>query len=580
MPRKIDATTKRWIKNESDRIAASAGCVMNLSRGKFVCDWIEEYCHLYEGVKPTADGTLPKFVLMKWQREFLMRVFGWQQYSKDHKKFIRRFRKVGLWVPKKNGKSPLLAAVGLYMLMAEGIHGQKCFSVARDKEQAMIQQRHAIAMIGASPYFSDKSSQSFCEINKTTGRISNLFWQSFYAVISGENIEGQQGLNAGFIGVDETAVVDGRTMAVLEYAGAHSVEPIQMEVSTAGNNPDGYGRRQFNYGRQVVIGAQKDIQFLHVEYSVDEGITESDFQNDFKNQISKCNPSMGTTVYFGELKTSFERAQGSLSLLNDYMMYRANRWQASMSPWLNIAFWQQCVASELYKPRFLVRRPKRDAYAALDLSKVNDMAAFSLSIPLEGGRILTITLLWIPERYARLNNHLAPFLKWAEDGYIELTPGDTMDYTIVRRGIKKLCKHFNVLQCAYDPMYAEQTMQDLTEGVWNSETGELIEDGIGWERVEFPQNMPTYAKPTADFEGLVLDKLLIHGDNPCLNWQAGHVEVYKDTFGNKRPIKPKSAKGDEQHYKKIDGIVTLCMSTALALKAEKNPYENQGLTFA
>lgn len=570
MPKRIDAITRKWIKNKADELAVKQGCFMNLKRGQFICDWIEAYCHLYEGVKLESDGNLPRIKLIDWQRnDLLMPLFGWQRHSEDHDREIRRFRKAGVFLPKKSGKSPTLAAIGLYMLIAEGIQGAKCFSVAKDGKQAMIQQMHAIQMVKASPFMADPDGVDFCELNKSTGRIAHLRSNSSYSVISAENIDGQQGLNSVFIGVDETAVVDRRTMAVLEYAGAHAVEPLQLEVSTAGNNPDGYGKQQFDYGRAVNRGANPDIEFFHLEFSVDDNISEKEFEDDFENQITKCNPSIGVTVYMGELKASFERSKGSLQRRADFMMYRGNRWQASTNPWLNIASWQQCVAPEMYKPRALARKSrgvKHDAYGAIDLSQVYDFCSFTLAIPHDDGRIQTLTLLWLSKRYAEMNNHLAPFMDWGKNGFIELVDADIIDHEVVARDVRKLCSHFNVIHITGDQMFAQTCMQMIVNGV-HDDNGECLSEGVGCEYYWFKQTNDSYAKPTDDFEGMVLTQQLIHENNPCINWQAGHCEVHADTFGKKRPVKPKGNKGDEIHHKKIDCICTLVMSTNLAKMA-------------
>ncbi len=585
MPKKKpDAITKKWTLNKADELAVARGCFMDESKGKFVINWIEEYCHLYEDVQRDENGMLPKMKLMKWQKEFIMRAFGWQKWSKDHKQNIRRFRKLSLWVPKKNGKSPLLAAIGLYMLLAENINGQKCYSVARDKEQAMIQQRHAIAMVGASPLMDmetlkalgNTNCPSLCEINKTTGRISNPHSQSFYTVLAGSEAEHLQGLNAGFIGCDETAVVDSRTMAALEYASAKRMEPIQMEVSTAGNNNEGYGKRQFDYGRAVNLDAQHDDQFLHVEYSVDDNITEAEFAADFKNQISKCNPSLGTTVYLGELTTSFERAQGSLSKLADFLMYRANRWQNSVNPWLPVADWQICAKPDMLTARALCNheknsrwpRKKQLALGALDMAKVHDMCAFGLALPIDDAHIKLLVWMWLAKKYADANSFLLPnggFTKWGQDGHLKLVDADKIDHELVARDVRKICRPFNVEHITADQMYAETAMQLIIQGVHDN-NGVCVSEGVGCDYSWFPQTNASYAKPTDDFEGYVRNHVLIHGNNPCLNWQASHCEVATDSFDNKRPVKPRGKKGEDIQHKKIDGIIVSVMACALATR--------------
>ena len=92
----MNATTRAWIRNASDEKAAANGCVFDLKRGEQVCNWIEQFLWLYE-------GTRQRMVLGDWQREATMRMFGWVRKSDRLKRWIRRFTRASIWIPKKNG---------------------------------------------------------------------------------------------------------------------------------------------------------------------------------------------------------------------------------------------------------------------------------------------------------------------------------------------------------------------------------------------------------------------------------------------------------------------------------------------
>ena len=580
MPKKIDATTRKMIRNKADEAAARNGCRVDLSRGQFVIDWLQEYAFLYEGERAGKP-----MELMKWQKnDLIMPLFSWVKFSKDFDREVRRFRKAGIWIPKKNGKSPTLAGLNLYMLCGDGEEGQKCFSVALDGKQAMIQQEHIVQMVLASEPLREE-----CEINKTTKTVLYRKTNSTSRVVSGDNIQGQEGLN-GSVFVDETHIVDARLMSVLKYAGASRAQPLQIEVSTAGNNPDGYGKKQFDKGRRVNAGLENDESFFHLEWSLDSKVSEDDLEKNIKKHIKSCNPSLGVTVFESELLNEFNSAKGSLSTLADYKMYRLNQWQSAQNPWLDMAAWQASVKPEFYTARSLcnhsrhVRSPrlKLDAWGALDLSRVKDMSAFALAIPQKGRysedvSIQFIVRLWMSERYAKAHAHLADFMDWEKNGLLRFTPGGTVDHGIVVSDIRKLCRHFNVLGITADQMYAERPMQEIVEGTF-SEAGEEIDSGIGCERFWFAQTTAGYAKATEDFEAYLLDGKFIFPPNDCLSWQAGHVEVQEDAHGNKRPVKPKSKKGEELHYKKVDAVIACVMASSLAIAGQTaNAYEKNGV---
>src|SRR5262245_52688193 len=147
-----DDQTNAWIRNPSDEAAAAAGCRFDEERGQFAVDWIERYCKLYEG-----DWAGQPLKLMPWARDVVMRLFGWVRWSNNWKRWVRRFRAASIWVAKKNGKSPLLAALALYLLCGDGEQGQKVFFGAKDGRQARsIAGEHSVQMLSQSSELMDE----------------------------------------------------------------------------------------------------------------------------------------------------------------------------------------------------------------------------------------------------------------------------------------------------------------------------------------------------------------------------------------------------------------------------------------
>jgi len=548
----IDHTTRDWIRNESDQRAARAGCRVDLSRaaneyGTGILDFIEGHLRLYEG---EFAGEL--VALMDWQRDFLTRLFCWVRWSDHWGREVRRFRKASLWVPKKNGKSPLAAMVGLYLLCADGEKGQKVFSAAKDGQQAAIMHAHALAMVEQS-----EALGKVCKINKSTGKITHLPSRSTYTILAGDNIKGQEGINGSII-IDETHVVDKRLAKVIEYAGASRSEPMQLEVSTAGDNPDGYGKRQFDYGQDVEAGKIVDEAFLFQYHGAAQDANDDDCR---EPEVWKAaNPSWGTTINGEEFAGVCERAGRTVDDFATFKKYRLNIWQQSTNPWLKAGDWSACR-------REFCEADLAGAVASsgLDLSKTQDMTSFSLVFRNDDGKAFRVLpYFWMPEETAREKNHLASFLQWASDGHLILIPGRTINQNRVFDDIAEIVDPFRTAAVAYDKLYAEEITA-------------RIEAELGIERVEFSQSMMNLAGPTDTFEALVLDGRLHHNGHPVLGWQAGHVNVKSDNNANKRPIKPK-----KNDHRKIDGIIATIMGLALAEAGDegRSVYEDRGvLTF-
>ncbi len=96
-----------------------------------VCHFIELLPHT-KGVWATQPGQARRIHLEPWQVFILVVVFGWLHKDSG----LRRFRKVYVCVPRKNGKSIIAAGIGLYMLAGDGEHGAEVFSGATTEKQA------------------------------------------------------------------------------------------------------------------------------------------------------------------------------------------------------------------------------------------------------------------------------------------------------------------------------------------------------------------------------------------------------------------------------------------------------------
>lgn len=540
---KVDKTTKRWIRNASDELAVANGCRFDEKRAMHFIESGPQHLRLYEG-----DCAGQPLVAHDWQFEIGMRLFGWVKRSDFWKREVRRFRRASIWVPKKNKKSPTIAWIGIYLWALDGEQGQKVFSAAKDGKQAEIIHMHAKMMVETSPTLSRQA-----KINKTTGRITHLPTNSFYDLLAGDNIEGKEGIN-GSVMIDETHVVDERLARRIKYAGISRSEPLQVEVSTAGNNPEGYGRKQYDLGKKIESGEVVNEQLFFAAYEAPQNATDEQCSD--PEIWKQANPAWGHTVNEEEFRAEFEAARHTLSDWNDFKLYRLNIWQTSESPWLRIDDWRACFEG------FSAESLKgRKCWAALDLSKTKDTTSLVLAFPDADEVVRILPFFWLPE--ATLRDRTAPrsYIDWNGEGFLETTPGDTLDYKFVKRRIEELKKIFRIQELVYDPTYADYFAQE-------------IENELGIERVEFRQTMQNFADPTSEFERRVIDGKIRHNDHPVMTWQIGNVAVKSDENGYRRPVKPKP-----NDRRKIDGPVAAIMALGRVMVGghKASVYEERGV---
>lgn len=548
---KADRLTKKWIRNASDELAVANGCRFDLERAEHAVAWIQDTCVLYEG--ELAGEPL---MLEDWQLDATMRLFGWVRPSKKWRRDVRRFRQASIWIPKKNGKSPTLAAWGLYLLAGDGEPGQKVYLAAKDGAQARtIGGKHAVEMVKRSPLLREPT----CHINGTTFQITHLPTSSTMAPISSGNERHQnakEGLN-GSVLIDETHVVDREFVSIISRAGISRSEPLQIEVSTAGNNPEGYGKSRFDLAMAVIEGRQQVDNLLAIVYAAPQDVTPEQIAKNPLKYGKLANPAWERLIDPEEYLADYEQSKSSIPEMLKFMMYRLNVWQASASPWLKPGDWSACC--ERYTQDDLLGSV---AYGGLDLAWVNDFASLVLLFPQENGEYRSLVWFWLPEETARERSHLASYLDWANAGHIRLLPGKTLDKAAIVADLIDIFRLFQVRSFAYDPYKAEDVRIE-------------IENATGSQAFSFGQTIKNFATPTAAFERLVIDRKFKHNGHPVMAWQANHTQVYRDPNGGMRPTRK-----DKDDHLTIDSIIAVVQATAMAQSQEHegaSVYETRGV---
>lgn len=534
---KIDATTKRWIRNASDEAAAANGCRFDEERGQFVIDFAAKYLRLYEG-----DCAGEPLIAHDWQIEATMRLFSWIRWSERWNRWVRRFTKASIWVPKKNKKSPTLAWWGLYLTCADGEQGGKTFFFAKDGSQAReIAAKHAIEMVLASPELLD-----ICTINRVESQITHESTRSTLKPQSSADAKTQkskEGINGNCL-VDETHVVDRACIARISRAGISRSEPLHIEVSTAGDDPQSYGKYQWDYGRQVESGTRTDERFFFLAYAAPQDLTDEDLAKDPVKYGKMANPAWGHTIDEAEYLDDYHRSSASLSDLADFKKYRLNVWQSASNPAIREQDWAACRHAFVEK-----NLEGRRCFSALDLGLKHDSTALVHLFPWETAEDYQIYRLlvrfWLPRETAHAERKDVAWLDWGASGHIKITDGNTTDFALVKRTILEDAKKFHIVQLGYDERFAHSLCQEL-------------QDDHGLNVCPYPQTPAAYNEPCLLFETNVLEHRILHQGNPCMHWQTS-VLTFKDRSGLKMPAKPES-----NRIARIDGPAAAIMALALA----------------
>ena len=317
---------KHWIRNPSDTLAIEQGCFFDESAGRFVCDFIEAFCRQSKG---RWAGKALK--LLEWQRDLLMRLFGWK--GSDGK---RRFRRAYVEVAKKNGKSTLIAALNLYLLLADGEGAPEIYLNACDRSQARIIFDESKRMVEASPDLRKRI--------KAVNHKARLVCASNNGVILANSADApnKDGLNPSATIFDELHRQPNRLLwDVFEYAGAAREQPLILSITTAGEDDSGVWHEQREYSEKVTAGEIPDITHLGIVY---RALATDDI--DDPETWKKANPSLGETIRFEDFKRELEEAKEVPIKLNNFKRLRLNIITRDEAKYFDMTHWDACEAKE------------------------------------------------------------------------------------------------------------------------------------------------------------------------------------------------------------------------------------------
>lgn len=518
-----DAANHRWVRSAADQSAWDAGCRFNERLALHAAEFFPKFLRHSKG-----QWAGQAFELLPWQRDdLIMPLFGWVRPDGT-----RRYRRAFIEIPKKNGKSTLASGIGLYMLCADGEPGAEVYSAAADKDQASIVHGEAIRMAEASGELS-----ACLKINRSTRNILYESTNSWYRALSNEP-GSKEGLNIHACIIDELHIWKGRDLwDTLRYGYRSRRQPLQFVITTAGDDDQSICYGELERIRQIANGTIRDDAYFALVYEAtpaDDWLDESVW--------AAVNPSLGQTFTVESLREDANAAKGRASEEAVFKRYSLNIWQRATNPWLLMDNWIQNQ-----RDFSLSDMEGCDCFGGLDLSRTRDMTAFALVFPWEenGRRVFRQSVkFWLPEAAVEIYKGKIPIDDWVAAGWLTIMDDS---YAQVESAIVEASNQFNLVELAFDKMYA----RDLVEKLWQ-------EHAI--TPTEFPQTIMQLAGPTAEYERLLIHDALHHDANPILAWQAGHVQVKVDASGNKRPIKPPN-----EDYRKIDGIISGVMALGRAM---------------
>lgn len=515
---------RKWYKHLSNKVInPTDGYHYEAKRGNHIIEFVENYCRHSKG---KMGGQLVRLEL--WEKAWLAATFGFVDDDG-----IRQYNLSVLIIGKKNGKSLLASAIGLYMLIGDGEPGPEVYAVATKRDQAKIIWQEAKRMVRKSetllkrikPLLNELSSEDYnCGVFKPLASDSDTL----------------DGLNVHCCLMDELHQwKNGRQLYDIMADGTIGRnQPLILVTTTAGKIREDIYDEIYDDAVRTTNGLFDDVGYkdehsLYIIYELDK---REEWEN--PNCWEKANPGLGTIKNRNALASKVKKAQANPSLVRNLVCKEFNIAETSTESWLNF--------DELNNETKFDVKKLHPTYGigGADLSSTTDLTAAKMlfRIP-DSENIYVMSMYWIPADLVekKVTEDKIPYDKWIEQGFMRTCPGNKIDASVVTAWYQELQDEYDIYlwKEGYDAWSAQMWVNQMIDAF-----GPTVMEAVH-------QGKKTLSAPMKALKADLVKKKIIYNNNPIDKWCLANTAIDEDRNGNIQPIKTSKS------TRRIDGTAAL-----------------------
>ena len=531
----VSSKVRRVYKKLASRINNPSGqFIFDNTKANHAVDFIETFCKHSKGKwagKP--------FIMELWQKALIAATFGFVDKDTGY----RQYTEVLLIVARKNGKSTLAAAVGLYLMVMDGEAGAEIYSAATKKDQAKIIWLEAKRMV-------KKSSALSRRIKTLVGEMVCERYDAIFKPL-GSDSDTLDGLNVHGGLIDELhAIKDKNIYDVIVDGTSAREQPLIFITTTAGTVRENIYDEKYDYASKVIeeVEGFEDDRLLAVIYELDSRDEWTD-----PAKWKKANPALGTAKNITALATKVNRAKQDSGQVKNLLTKDFNIRETSKAAWLSF---EDLNNEKMFNVVDL--KPKYGIGGA-DLSKTTDLTAAKVIFMIPNDpNVYVLQMYWLPEELLeeRVKEDKIPYDIWLQKGYLRVTPENTVHPKYVTQWFVEVQEQYGIYlpYIGYDGWSAKYWVEEMA--------------GYFGKQAMIPviQGKKTLSAPMYQLEADLKSKKVIYNNNPIDKWCLSNTVIDKDRNGNIQPIKGITRQ-------RIDGTAAL-LNAYVILQDKLTDYQN------
>lgn len=518
--------------------------LMNDTRYEFRPDKCERVLSFISKLKHYQGKCAGKpFVLEEWQKWIIYSIFGF--YYRDSNE--RLVKKALITVGRKNGKSMQIAAMALYMLIADGEPAAQVLNIANNTKQAHLlfeMQQKLVKCLDPKHKYT-KTLRDSIQVPKT----------SSYSQVLSSDSSGHDGSSPSTYILDEVhEMKDSKLWDVMISGTGFRVSPLGICISTSGFLLNGFLHNYRDVCIDILEHRKEDDEQFAAIYELDD---EDDWKDE-KNWV-KANPNLDVTVTRKYLEGQIRSAINDSALEVSVKTKNFNMWVSSKEIWIS-----DDKIRKVMSPVNLDDYKDEDCFMGVDLSAVSDLTSTTIMFPpnpdreINPDKFVFKTIIYLPESELTENVNSYLYMIWKRENYLKVTSGNVVDYDYILKDQININDKNYVVNVAYDKWNATQWAINATEE--------------GLPLTPYSQALGNFNGPTKTLERLIRTGMVVIDNNPIVRWAFSNVTLKLDQHENAKPTKANNEKS-----KKIDPVISMIQSLGGYLE---NPRYSDGQVLA
>lgn len=437
-----------------------------------------------------------------------------------------------LLIPRKNGKSELIAALATYFMT--GVAGRGidiCCASCDDKTISLLYKTISKALAVLDPH-----QKMF---RKTISELENKKLDCRLFKVSAKSTNVGDGYNIAFCLIDELHMLeDDEMVEELNRAMYANENALTIFITTEGYLEDGALERiQERCRKKLYKETYTEDRLLPWIYKCDSE------QEVFQNEKSwyKANPNLGVSKNIDRLRDNVNRARESRSLRAGVLCKDFSIKQGTKgSSWLDAEYIKPIDKLNLFDFRGCFGVVGVDLALTIDLSAVQ-ILFFKKNDP----NIYVFTHCFIPQGKLDLRDdseHGAKYKEWEEQGYLTVMNGLENDINEIARYIESINQKYGtrIMWLGYDPNLSK----DFTKSLFSLKP-EVVQ-----------QNAKTLT-PGIKLAEVLFQHYRIKYDSPVFEWclKNSRIKTFQNTVNSDDVLIIKDKPGQ-----KIDAVVSFIIA--------------------